>query len=337
MKHIPILFVITLLLATIPATAQTGYRTTTLAVAHRTQPLELHIWYPATEDGTPQSIGKNAVFVGVDVAINASVVDAPHPLVLLSHGSGGNAVNIAWIASYLAKQGMVVIATNHPGTTSRDSIPQETVKIWQRPDDLSAILDHVEQSLIKEFHIDMTRVGVVGFSLGGHTALSIVGAQADQNAYVSYCEQYAAFLDCAWFRSAGVDLRAIDTDMFEQNNSDPRIKASVAIDPALAQAYQAASLAKISVPVQIINLGTPETVPMGINASKASRHLPNVEFNNVTGATHFSFLGLCTEIGEMIISGEGEEPICTETGDRSRHSIHEELKALIGGFLIKML
>lgn len=336
MKLISLLTAALSLLA-LPLCAEVGYRSETLPVPHRDQPLDLHIWYPATSGGTVVPLGKNAVFTGINVLRNATPADTPHPLILLSHGSGGNAVNIGWIAHYLANQGMVVIAPNHPGSTSRDSTPQETVKIWQRPADMSAILDFAAQTLAQNLHLDMARIGVVGFSLGGHTALGLVGARADHSGYIDYCDQYAALLDCAWYRAAAVDLNNIDSRRFEQDNRDPRIKAAVAIDPALAQAYQPESLAEMAIPVQIINLGAPDTVPMGINAQALVQKLPDVDYKTIVQATHFSFLGLCSKIGEIIIREEGDEPICSEVGDRSRRDIHNALRQVIGGFLAQNL
>lgn len=325
------------LLLSQPLHAEVGYQTHPLTVPHRSQSIDLHIWYPAINAGPVTPLGKNAVFTGINVVKDAKPTTTPHPLILLSHGSGGNAVNIGWIAHYLANQGMVVVAPNHPGTTSRDSTPQQTVKIWQRPDDMSAILDFAGQELVQKLHIDMDRIGIVGFSLGGHTALGLAGARADHRRYIDYCTQYITLLDCAWYRAAHLDLTAIDTQQFEQDNRDPRLRVAVAVDPALAQAYRISSFAGINVPVQIINLGAPDTVPMGINARKLPQHLPDVDYRSVAQATHFSFLGLCTEIGEMIISSEGDEPICSEVGERPRSDIHQELQQLIGGFLAKNL
>jgi alpha-beta hydrolase superfamily lysophospholipase len=36
---------------------------------------------------------------------------------------------VVWLAKALAEKGYVVLATNHPGTTSRDSLPERTVMI----------------------------------------------------------------------------------------------------------------------------------------------------------------------------------------------------------------
>ncbi|MEJ6708957.1 MAG: hypothetical protein QNK92_09190 [Amylibacter sp.] len=43
---------------------------------------------------------------------------------------------------------------------------------------------------------DTARVGSVGFSLGGYTAISTAGAQISKDDYVSYCEEYAGKMNC---------------------------------------------------------------------------------------------------------------------------------------------
>jgi len=112
--------------------------------------------------------------------------------------------------------------------------------------------------LAQKLHIDTPRIGVVGFSLGGHTALGLVGVQADHAGYINDCDQHSYMLDCQWYKTA------------------------VATDPALAQAYQSRSLSQINTPLQVINLGAPDTAPMGINAASISQKLPNVDDQTVS-------------------------------------------------------
>ncbi|MCF6303423.1 MAG: hypothetical protein L3J13_09535 [Devosiaceae bacterium] len=38
-------------------------------------------------------------------------------------------------------------------------------------------------------------------------------------------------------------------------------------------------------------------------------------------------------LGKMVIKVAGEDPICSEVGQRTRAAIHEELKVKIGDFL----
>ena len=53
------------------------------------------------------------------------------------------------LAEALAEKGYVVLATNHPGTTSRDSLPERTVMIWERAKDMSEILNWAENPTIE--------------------------------------------------------------------------------------------------------------------------------------------------------------------------------------------
>ena len=46
-----------------------------------------------------------------------------------------------WLAHALARQGHVVAAPNHPGTTLRDRRPEQMRALWMRPNDLTRVLD----------------------------------------------------------------------------------------------------------------------------------------------------------------------------------------------------
>lgn len=332
-----ILATMTVVASALPAStsmAAPGYLHTTLDVVHRHRPLDLHIWYPAGDGGTRIQLGKNPVFTGHRVSTGAVPASGSHPLIVLSHGLGGNAVNIGWIAAHLAERGMVVVAPNHHGSTSHDAYPLETLKVWQRPADLSAILDYFETGGPDTISVDMSRVGAVGFSLGGFTVLSATGARVSKDLYVDYCRRFPGSWDCAWFESSGVDLESTIETRFEQSNLDDRIKVAVAIDPGLAQAFDSASLATIQTPIRIINLGARDEVPTAIDGMEISARLPNSDHFDVAGATHFSFLGICTARGETLIAEDGEEPICTGTGKRDRADIHRHLAPMIVDYLL---
>lgn len=327
------------LLATAAATSinAAGYTTAPAPAAHRDAPLTAHIWYPAKDDGTKISIGQNAVFTGHAVHKNATPKDGAHPIVVLSHGSGGNAPNLSWIAASLADQGMIVIAANHPGTTSGDSTPERTLKTWMRPADQSALIDLAVAGLPNGIQADTARIASMGFSLGGYTALATAGARISQEDYMAYCEANYGKMDCAWFNNAGIDFNTIDTERYEQSHRDARVTAVVAIDPAVAQAYQADSLAAFDLPTQIINLGTAGDIPLAVDGATIQADLPSAQLEFVEGANHFSFLGECTGKGWLLIKMAGEDPICTETGSRDRADIHEELRRTIGRFLHRHL
>lgn len=65
---------------------------------------------------------------------------------------------------------MIVIAPNHPGSTSGDSSPAKTLRVWERPADLSAIADQLDTLLPEGLSADTWNIGAVGFSLGGYVS-----------------------------------------------------------------------------------------------------------------------------------------------------------------------
>ena len=120
-----------------------GFRTSTLTDAHNDRPLEMVVWYPAKTTETPQLIADDIVFVGTSAVRDAPPTAGEHPLLVLSHGYRGNWSNQAWLATALARQGYIVAAVNHPGTTTHDRSPQAAAQLWQRPADISRVIDAV--------------------------------------------------------------------------------------------------------------------------------------------------------------------------------------------------
>lgn len=299
--------------------------TLTLAPAHRDTEVTLHLWYPARPDGTAVLIGHNALFHGTWAAEGATPAPGAHPLVLFSHGSGGNAERLGWFASALAARGYVVAAPNHPGTTSRDSDPFRTPMVWERTADLSAALDRLLGDPPTGLTIDPARITAAGFSLGGHTALALGGVRLSKRAFLDYCDRAAGQLDCGWMQDAGVDFAAIDASRYESDLSDPRVTRIVAVDPALTPAMTPESLAGLTDRVLVLNLGTPDSLPLGLNAAKAAATIPGATYVALRGAAHFSFLAECSPLGQIVIGLAGEDSICSDRGLRPRDEVHADL------------
>ena len=319
-----------------------GKATVSVTAPHRNAQLALHLWYPAAAGGVATLVGDNPLFVGVPARLDASVAPGRHPLILLSHGSGGNAENLAWIATPLAEAGFIVAAPNHPGTTSRDSRQADTMKVWNRPRDLTAIIDALLKDPKWSGSIDPARIGALGFSLGGETVLAAAGARLDAAAFARYCDAIKEVpgmpSDCAWLKKGGIDLHAIDPVPFNAGYGDARVKAIVAVDPAGAQAYNSASLKAIGVPVTIINLGRAATILPAIAAADVAATIPHAAYETVADAVHFSFLGTCKPGGAEMLKSEGEgDPLCTDGGGRPRTALHAEIAALIGAAFARSL
>jgi predicted dienelactone hydrolase len=296
------------------------------------------VWYPSIKGGHIEYVGDNAVFKGTAANRDAVPDGVKHPLIIFAHGSGGNAAGLGWIAERLAAEGYVVIAANHQGSTSGDSTPETNVKIWQPPQDMSAMVDAISTSPSLQRIVDANNITAIGFSMGGHAVLALAGGTAELGAFAKFCDDYKDSPNCIWFdRGNGsikghVDLHKLDPLQFEMNVSDKRVGRVIAIDPGVAQALNFESLSTISVPTLLINLGEGEAIPLGVRANQIENAIPNARYKTIAGANHFSFLAECKALGWAYVMLEGDDPVCTESA-RSRVEIHDEIADKIVTFL----
>ncbi|RRN74562.1 alpha/beta hydrolase family protein [Agrobacterium deltaense] len=319
-----------------------GVSETTIHSPARGKDLAVTIWYPSDGKGTQTVSGDDRIFQGTPIFKDGAVKFGRLPLVLLSHGSGSRVSGMAWIAAKLASEGFIVAGANHPGTTSGDSTPADTPKIWERTDDLSTIVTVLTAKGKWSSAIDAQRIGVLGFSLGGSAAMEISGARADLDAYARYCEDYATMMDCQWFAGGRgylngepvsvpkLDLRTIDKARFEQQNRDPRIRSAVLVDPGLALAFRPDSLKQIDIPLTFINLGSKGKIPPAVLADKLANEVPGATYQQVDEANHFSFLPFCKPDADAFLKSVGEhDPICEPAGPRDRADMHAQLETMI--------
>lgn len=293
--------------------------------------LDFHIWYPATPGGRSVTVGGNGVFFGTLAGRNAPHREGQFPTVLISHGSGGNAGQFGWIASRLAAAGYVVLLPNHPGTTTGNASAEQAVRVWERPADITAVVDEITANPDKYPFIDLDRLATLGFSAGGYTAMAVSGARLDSDALQQFCDHSDhGMSDCAFLARAGIDLHTFDMSPASQNHRDTRIRAAAIIDPGIVETMTAQSLSAIDIPMLIINLGDEDTVPAGVYARPAADLIATSEYQIVPDAIHFSFLAECKEKGAAILAREGEpDPLCDDAGGRSRDEIHDELETLV--------
>lgn len=344
MKHIlPLAALIASSLMPLSALAETkiGWTIISIPSPQRGKPFAVDVWYPSDAKAPEALVGDNRIFTGAPAKPDAAINPGKYPLILLSHGSGSRAQGMTWLAARLAEKGFIVAGPDHPGTTSGDSTPIATPRIWERAQDLSNIITWMTGDSKWAPSVQASKIGVLGFSLGGSTALEIIGARADLNAYADYCDRYTMMMDCQWFAggfgfvdgkrvaSPVVKLREFDK-RFEQSNIDPRITSAVIVDPGLAQAFKPESLKQIQTKATIINLGSSDTLPAAVDATKLVTQIPGAAYHQIPGSNHFSFLPVCKTGAQDFLSESGDvDPICDGKGLRDRAEVHKEAEKLV--------
>lgn len=293
--------------------------------------VDFHIWYPAEPGGKTVTVGGNGVFHGTPAGRGAPHRPGTFPAIVMSHGAGGNAGQFGWIAAQLAEAGFVVILPNHPGTTTGNASAEAAVRVWERPGDVSAVLDEVTGNPGQYPFIDPKRIATLGFSAGGYTAMALSGARVDPDRLQRFCDDGDhGMSDCAFLAHFGVDLHAMDLSPAAQDLHDPRISAAVIVDPGIVSTLTNESLTEIDIPVLILNLGDEELIPAGVYARKSAETIATADYVVVPDATHFSFLAQCKAKGPAILKNEGElDPLCDDAGGRARSEIHEDLATRI--------
>jgi predicted dienelactone hydrolase len=318
--------VLVLTATTAAAEIPTGVRD--LQVPDAVRPLTGLIWYPAQSSGSPTLVGDNRVYVGTPANRDAEPASGEYPLVILSHGWGGNDFSMNWLAADLASRGMIVVAINHPGSTAGNITARAAMEIWNRPADISRTITQLIADAQFGRHIDRRRIAVIGHSLGGATALAIAGARVDRDRIAVYCDRNDDE-GCADFRVA--DLRSLPKEKFEADGRDPRVSAVVAMAPGLTPAMTQQSLSAIAIPVLVIGGEVDRTIPIA-HLSHLATELPRGSvFETVRQAAHFDFLRTCKPGGAELLREDKDDPVCDGVADRT--GLHTIIAESVSHFL----
>jgi len=304
----------------------------------KTHALVTDIWYPAEPTSVEQTqwIGSpdNPFGKAGKAAPGAPLIAAPEkfPLILLSHGIGGSSIMMAWLGYALASHGFIAAAVNHPGNNALEDYTIPGAILWgQRAHDLSAVINLMLGDSTFGPHIDPHRIGAAGFSLGGLTVLELAGGIAELSRYQHFCKSPKADGACAdtleypGLLAKATALAKTDTAMqaalleSAKSHRDPRIRAIFAIAPALGPAFDPDSLAKISIPAQIVAGSADEVVPIESSAKFFAAHIPSAQLTIIQEVGHYTFLATCAELGRRT-----QPKLCLDRAGILRDEIHTQ-------------
>lgn len=243
-----------------------------------------------------------------------------HPLIVFSHGTGGSDLGHHDSLTALARAGFVAASVEHPRDNYRDDSGFATdLQLIGRPHHIVALIDGVLSHPTIGAVIDKGRIGMVGHSAGGYTALLIAGAAPNFALATAYREAVPS--DPYMQRARQVDTHRRKPDL--QYVHDPRVRAIVLLAPALGHVFDRDALAKVQVPARIYRPAADEMLVHPWHADRIAQFLPvPPEYEVVEGAGHFVFLAPCSWMFAL-----KARQICTDPSGVDRTAIHARMNS----------
>jgi predicted dienelactone hydrolase len=230
-----------------PGPHSVGYRTVDivwtdpLLTDGEPRTLRTSLWYPTSATSGDDAKYQD-LFIAEGVWVDAPLVPGEHPVAVFSHGHQAYGEASGFLMEHLASHGWVVAAPDHTGNLTWDGGDRDTEIYLQRPLDVSATLDWLDDPVgdVLAGQLGPERVAI-GHSFGGFTLHAVAGATWS-DAAIDGCDDGTAF--CSTMTP---ELAA----RLRQGFDDPRLDAVVSMAPGDYRLFEQ-GLADIDVPVLLM-------------------------------------------------------------------------------------
>jgi len=218
-----------------------------------------------------------------------------YPLILLSHGHGGERRDRSWLAEHLVKANFIVASVDHYGNSHRTLDPVLTLQFWDRAKDISFAIDRLIDEPFLGGRLDQTRIGFTGYSLGGMTGLALAGGIVEK-LEESISKHSGRFPEISKEALAQVDFSQVHKPF-----RDPRIGAILLLAPANF-IYRPEALKQIKVPIGLVSAINDEVLPFRDHAYPLIQHIVPVKLKVLRREiSHYAFLNLSSEFGKKFL------------------------------------
>ncbi|WP_265300368.1 alpha/beta hydrolase family protein [Verminephrobacter eiseniae] len=110
---------------------------------------------------------------------------------------------------------------------------------------------------------------------------------------------------------------------------DERVRAAFVMAPALAQAFDRGSLARIVIPVSMLVGDNDDQAPAKTNAAWMAAQMQHAKLREIRNGTHYMFIAQCTPSGQA-----QQRQICTDPSGLSRAQVHRDTVAQAVAFSV---
>jgi len=233
---------------------------------------EIWLFYPSLAPATNTRFGNREM----KVAVSAPVAEGVHPVVVISHGLFGQPADHHRLAEDLARSGFIVIAPVHADG------PALAQRYTRRTRDISISLDTVLADPRFAHHLDASRIGAFGFSLGGASVLAAAGGRINLDLLRTHCHR--AIEDPVFCSSLGVGNLAGSVPLFP----DRRLRSIVLAAPV---GVVFSSLDAVTADVWVIRAGEDKELRFPFHAERVRNLMRRpYRYSFEPSAHHFAFL-----------------------------------------------
>jgi predicted dienelactone hydrolase len=285
---VPTVFFITMFGAQVAqAQFSAGFQLKQLATGP-SENIEIAIWYPSNQ---PEASLTRGPFI-MSVSNISEPIQKKHPLVMLSHGTGGMNLTHHEIAAATARTGFIVVALTHPRDNYRDrSMVGKLDYFTERPRQVSRTLDAFLSDAKWASLIDMNRIAFIGHSAGGFTGLALLGATPAIANSVKHCG--VNFDEDIWFcQQFGSKEKAIESAKNLHAvptiaaSKDSRFKAAILISP-VGIFSEPAALSSLTTPTLVYVALRDSVLTPKFHAQAVVAGIPNATVVTNTQGGHF--------------------------------------------------
>ena len=280
------------------------------------------VMYPTAAQPRSLAIGDFNTIAAED----AAPAPGRFPLLIFSHGMSSLPETYLWLFEGLSARGFVVAGVAHPRDNRNDKSGSfGDAELVERTRHVRALIDGVTSDALLGSSIDAEKIGIVGHSAGGYTALLSAGGRPDFAQFVGGRCRRAPAQPPDWPRFTH-DPAALPV-------ADRRIRAAAAMAPGFGCLFDKDSISAIHVPVRFYQADDDDVLQSGFNATAfAALFTPPAEVVRIANAGHFIFINTCPFIMSLLA-----REVCRDPSGTNRDAVHQRLVDDIARFFTQSL
>ena len=251
---------------------------------------KLFAWYPSA---SPEKEFYLHPFK-ITVALDGKPAAGKYPVILFSHGVAGQARNHWQTATDLARTGNIVLAPQHES----DWHPSLATRVENRAAELRAALARMKNHPALREIADATKIGAVGYSLGGMSVLFLAGGAPSIKIIRTHCAKENRMRDpevciTPWWRKAYNIAAALwrgDKPFF--NLPEPTPLKAVALAAPVGVLFGPNSFEKVDAAISIHRFGNDRVVrhPFHAEHLRGLLKVRDDDYHVHDKAGHFAFV-----------------------------------------------